>query len=96
VSESNTSQSGHSEPRSERRHRAGAFDIRNFIAALLGIYGIVLVIDGLFATSDADIAKAQGVNVNLWTGIALVIAAGLFAGWARLRPVIVPAKHDDS
>ena len=94
MSESNTPQSAHSGAHSERPHRAGAFDIRNFIAALLGIYGVVLVVDGLFFTSDADIAKAQGVNVNLWTGIALVIAAGLFAGWARLRPVLVPTEHE--
>ena len=26
-----------------RKHAAGAFDIRNFIAALIGIYGVVLV-----------------------------------------------------
>jgi len=94
VSESNAPQAAHSEPREERRHRAGAFDIRNFIAALLGVYGIVLLIDGLVGTSDAEIAKAQGINVNLWTGIALIIASSLFATWARLRPVIVPERHD--
>ena len=32
--------------------RAGAFDIRTFIALLIGIYGLVLVLMGLFATSD--------------------------------------------
>ena len=93
MSES-TSQPTRSEPRSKRRHRAGAFDIRNFIAALLGLYGLVLLLDGLIGTTDAEIAKAQGVNVNLWTGIALLVAAGAFAGWARLRPVIVPAEHE--
>jgi len=83
-----------SAPRSERPRRAGAFDIRNFIAALLGIYGVVLLVTGLVGTTDADLAKAQGINVNVWTGIALIIAAGLFAGWARLRPVIVPTDDD--
>lgn len=83
-----------SAPRSEHSHRARAFDIRNFIAALLGIYGVVLLLVGLFGTSDADIEKAVGVNVNVWTGIALLVAAGLLAGWARLRPVIVPADHE--
>ena len=55
---------------------------------------MVLVLVGLFGTSDADIAKAVGVNVNIWTGIALLIAAGLLATWARLSPVIVPADHE--
>ena len=36
----------------ERAHKAGAFDIRNFIAMLIGIYGIILIIVGLVATSD--------------------------------------------
>jgi hypothetical protein len=81
---------------SAQTHRARLFDIRNFIAALLGIYGVVLLLVGLFGTTDADIAKAVGVNVNVWTGIALIIAAALLGAWARLRPVIVPAEHDES
>lgn len=78
-------------PDSGRRgsRTAGAFDIRSFIALLLAIYGIVLVLAGIFA-SDAALEKAGGVNVNLWTGLALLVAAGALQLWARLRPVIVP------
>ena len=74
-----------------RAHKAGAFDMRNFIAALIGIYGIVLVIYGLVGSNDEQTAKAGGVQINLWAGLGMVVVAALFLVWARLRPVIVPA-----
>jgi hypothetical protein len=75
-------------------HRAGAFDIRSFIAALIGLYGIVLVLVGLFGTSDADLQKADGSNVNLWAGIGMVVVAVVFQVWAKLRPVVVPEEME--
>ena len=33
------------------KQAAGAFDVRNVIAALIGFYGVVLVLMGLFSTS---------------------------------------------
>ncbi len=72
--------------------RAGAFDIRVFIGSLLGIYGVVLTLTGLLGTSDADLEKADGLNVNLWTGLALLVVAGAFITWARIRPVVVPPE----
>ena len=77
-----------------RGRKAGAFDIRVFIGSLLGIYGVVLLLTGLFGTSDADLEKADGLNVNLWTGVGLLVAAGVFMLWARLRPVVVPPDVD--
>ncbi len=74
----------------EERHQARAFDIRIVVASLLGLYGVVLVVVGLVGTSQAELDRADGMNVNLWTGIALVVAAGVFVAWARLRPVVVP------
>ncbi len=75
-------------------HRAGAFDIRTFIAMLIGLYGLVLVVTGLVSTSAADLEKAGGVNVNLWTGIGLLVVGALFQGWAMLRPLVVPEDFD--
>lgn len=75
---------------SKSAHKAGAFDIRTFIAALIGIYGVVLVLMGIFSTSEEDLAKADGLNVNLWAGIGMIVAAVLFQAWAMLRPVVVP------
>ena len=67
---------------------AGAFDIRNIIGTLLGIYGVALVLAGLFMDAEED--KTGGVNANLWAGIALVVASVVFLGWARVRPIVVP------
>jgi uncharacterized membrane protein len=67
---------------------AGAFDIRNIIGALLGLYGVILLLAGIFG--DTASAKAGGVNANLWTGLALAVAAAVFLVWARLKPIVVP------
>ena len=77
-----------------RRHSAGAFDIRSIIAMLIGIYGIVLVLTGLFGTSDSEIERAGGMNVNLIAGIGMAVVALLFVLWARLRPVAVPEESE--
>ncbi len=74
--------------------KAGAFDIRTFIAMLIGLYGVVLVVMGLLGTSQRDLARAGGLNVNLWAGMGMVVVAGLFQIWAKLRPVIVPEDAD--
>ncbi|MGY1591775.1 hypothetical protein ACI79D_07335 [Geodermatophilus sp. SYSU D00708] len=49
----------------QRRHAAGAFDVRNVIAGLIGLYGLVLVLMGLLAFDDAEQAKTGDVNANL-------------------------------
>jgi hypothetical protein len=77
-----------------RVHKAGAFDIRVFIGALLGLYGVILVLAGVLGTSQDDLDRAGGANVNLWTGAGLVVVAAFFIVWARLRPVVVPDQHD--
>ena len=71
-------------------HNAGAFDIRVFIASLIGIYGIVLVITGL-VQNDRELIKTDNVNINLLAGIGMIIFAASFLLWARLRPVVVHA-----
>lgn len=77
-------------------HKAGAFDIRVFIASLIGIYGVVLVIYGIIGSSDADLVKSGDVNINLWAGIGMLVVAAFFVIWARLRPVVVPEHVDSS
>ena len=76
---------------------AGAFDVRNVIAALIGFYGVVLVVVGVVDDGEEALAKAGGVNANLWVGLAMVAFALAFALWARLRPIVVasPETGDD-
>ena len=76
---------------------AGAFDVRNVIAALIGFYGVVLVVVGLVDDGEEALAKAGGVNANLWVGLGMIVFALAFALWARLRPIVVasPQTGDD-
>jgi hypothetical protein len=86
-----------SEPKSggaPSARKAGAFDIRVFIAMLIGTYGIVLLIAGIIGPSAAELQKADGVNVNLWAGLGMALVAAAFLVWARLRPVVVPKDPD--
>jgi hypothetical protein len=80
----------------EQKHTAGAFDIRNVIAALIGFYGVVLVIVGIVDHNGAATSKTGGVNANLWAGIVMSVIAGGFFLWSRLRPVVVVTKKDTS
>ena len=77
-----------------QEHVAGAYDVRNVIAGLIGFYGVVLVLMGLFGNSPAEQAKTGDVNANLWAGIAMLLFATAFALWSRLRPIAVDAPTD--
>lgn len=74
------------------RKKAGLFDLRWIIALLFGVYGIVLTVMGIAATSQADLDRAGGVNVNLWVGGGMLLVCAAFAGWAWLRPITVPTE----
>lgn len=70
--------------------RAAAFDIRLVIALLLGLYGLVTTVLGIWFTTDQEIERSAGVNINLWAGLCMLVAAALFALWTWLRPLRVP------
>ncbi len=65
---------------------ANLFDLRVIIGGLFTLYGIYLTILGLF-DSAAEIEKAAGVRINLWTGLGLLAMGLAFLAWARLRPL---------
>jgi hypothetical protein len=66
------------------------FDLRTVIAVLFGVYGIVLTLMGLFFEDEAELAKAGGIDINLWSGIGMIVAAAFFLIWVRLRPLVPP------
>jgi membrane protein DedA with SNARE-associated domain len=74
------------------RSKVSLFDIRNIIGALLFLYGVILLVAS-FGTSDAQKAKADGVNANLWVGLVLVVVGALFIVWAVTRPIVVDEKQ---
>jgi uncharacterized membrane protein len=77
----------------ETRHTAGAFDIRTFIAVLMGLYGVILVLTGIFGADETTIGTKTAGNVNLWVGLCLLVFAALMEGWALWRPTIVDVKE---
>lgn len=79
-----------------RPRRAGAFDIRSIIAFLIGVYGIVITIMGIGFTTDEEVSRAAGVNINLWAGIGMLVVAAAFLLWAKLRPLKVPENPESA
>ena len=91
----------HDSPRDTDRgagaKKAGAFDIRVFIAALIGLYGVIILLVGIVSTSQDDLDRAGGLNLNVLAGIGMILGSAAFLLWARLRPVVVkptPGGHD--
>lgn len=64
---------------------ANWFDVRRIIGGLFMVYGVVLTITGLVGSEHVK-NKAAGININLWTGIAMIIFAALMIAWALWRP----------
>ena len=83
-----------SQPQSQPpQKKAGAFDIRVVIATLIAIYGVALTVLGIIA-DPKEVAKAAGININLWGGVAMLVFAAGFVLWARLRPIVVPVEKE--
>lgn len=74
------------------RSKAGLFDVRNIVGVLLFLYGVILVVTS-FSTSDAQKAKADGINANLWVGLALIVFGALMVVWAVTQPIVVDEEQ---
>jgi len=52
-------------------------DIRFPIGLLFVILGFILAVFGLFTMNDAELyARSLGRNINLWTGILMLVFGG--------------------
>jgi hypothetical protein len=65
---------------------ARLFDIRRLIGGLFLIYGVILTVLGL-GESDASIAKSADININLYSGLGMLVLSLFFIAWALLRPL---------
>ena len=77
---------------SEEERRAAAarlFDVRRVIGGLFVVYGLIVGGIGLF---DGQ----QGVRINLWSGIAMLVLGLLFLAWQRWRPAEAPEPPADT
>ena len=66
---------------------ANRFDIRRLIGGVFTVYGLILIALGIFG-SHASKTKANGTNINLWTGLAMLVFAALMIFWALSRPTM--------
>lgn len=67
--------------------QAGAFDIRFFIGLLIGVNGLILTLLGLFAFTEHEAAKTDGMNANLWVGLGMLAFFLLMWLWAKVDPI---------
>jgi hypothetical protein len=65
---------------------ANLFDLRRIIGGVFVTLGVLLTILGL-TDSQAEIDKAAGVNINLWTGLGMLAFGLLMILWALTRPL---------
>jgi hypothetical protein len=80
-------QSEQAETDAQRAAKAARlFDIRRLIGGLFLIYGVILVVLGL-GESDKSIAKSADINVNLYSGLGMLVVAAFFIAWALMRPL---------
>jgi hypothetical protein len=66
---------------------ANRFDIRRLIGGLFLIYGTVLTVVGIIGSHHVK-TYADGIDIDLWTGIGMLIFGALMVYWALARPVM--------
>jgi hypothetical protein len=94
-----------SDPLIERTEEAGAgsreaqaanlFDLRRIIGFVFLAWGILLTVLGI-TESDAEIAKAADVNINLAAGLCMLGISAIFLVWAFTRPLGEELADDGS
>lgn len=72
----------------EKSSAARLFDIRRIIGGLFLLYGVLLAVYGLVDGASAA-KKAAGIDINLWTGLAMAVFGLLMLSWMWLRPLTV-------
>ncbi|MEV4638815.1 hypothetical protein AB0J80_15825 [Actinoplanes sp. NPDC049548] len=77
----------------KRSAAARLFDVRRVIGGLFVVYGVIVTLLGIF-DSSSDIDKAQGVRINLWMGLGMLVLGGLFLLWQWWRPTHVPSAEE--
>jgi hypothetical protein len=66
---------------------ANRFDIRRIIGGVFVIYSLILIALGIFGSSHIK-NKAAGINIDLWTGLGMLIFGALMIFWALTRPTV--------
>jgi len=65
-------------------------DIRIPIGLLFAILGLILFAFGLYSMNDTELyARSLGRNINLWTGVAMLVFGGLMLFFSIKKNKIV-------
>jgi len=75
------------EEEAESAKAANWFDIRRLIGAVFLVYGLMLTVTGIVGSYHVK-HKADGINVDLWTGIGMLVFGALMVFWALTRPTV--------
>ncbi|MFE3853652.1 hypothetical protein ACFXPN_21245 [Streptomyces griseorubiginosus] len=73
---------------------ARIFDLRRIIGGLFVLYGIIVTIAGI-NPSDSSLDKSEGININLWTGLGMLLLGIFFLVWLKLRPAAPVRVSED-
>ena len=74
---------------------ASLFDIRRIIGGLFTLYGVLVLGAGLVDGSDAK-AKAAGIDINIWTGLGMLLLGILMLVWMKVSPPRVGPAYADA
>ena len=62
-------------------------DIKIPIGLMFTILGLLLSIFGLVTGGDTELySRSLGININLWTGLAMLVIGLLMLATTKLRP----------
>ena len=75
--------------------QARMLDLRTYICALFAIFGITVTIEGLTVDSQ-ELAKAAGVNIKLYAGLAMLGLSAVMGVWAVVVPPQLPDPVADA
>jgi hypothetical protein len=75
------------EDEAQAARAANRFDIRRLIGGLFCLYALILIALGVFGSHTIK-HKAAGINIDLWTGIGMLVFGILMLVWAFTRPVM--------
>ena len=70
----------------ESARAANKFDIRRLIGGLFCLYALILIALGIFGSHTVK-NKADGINIDLWSGLGMLVVGALMIFWALSRPV---------
>jgi hypothetical protein len=62
------------------------YDLRRILGALFLVYGIITTVIGILNFSS-DVHRTEGIAINLWAGLSMLVLGALFILWDRFAPV---------